>query len=189
MPESICWELISQQQRPKWTYRIPLLNVSAHIQYAISQLQIVRSCLHWVNSHLPRCGQLFDKSTETTLHVICKQFLRFSDSSKPSSSVCLIYEFAWLAGIRKSEENLLKTSCKVAPGTKSCPHILMTWRQSKTIGKCPWTLVRCQLQYSIFALFLTLPQPYLSIKLDFSIMPKQQHSGSIPRNACVACET
>ena len=36
-------------------------------------------------------------------------FLRFSDSSKQSQSLSLIYELAWLAEIRKSEENLLKT--------------------------------------------------------------------------------
>ena len=45
-------------------------------------------------------------------------FLRFSDSSKPSQSVSLIYELAWLSRILKSEENLFKTSCKVAPVTK-----------------------------------------------------------------------
>ena len=44
-------------------------------------------------------------------------FLRFSDSSKPSQSVLLIYKMAWLAEIRKSDENLPK-SCKVAPVTK-----------------------------------------------------------------------
>ena len=59
------------------------------------------------------------KSTETTLHEVCVQvFLRFSDYSKPSQSLSLIYESAWLAGIGKSEENLFKTSCKVAPVTK-----------------------------------------------------------------------
>ena len=50
-------------------------------------------------------------------------FLQFSDSSNPSQSVLLIYELAWLAGICKSEENLLKTSYKVAPVTK-VTHIL-----------------------------------------------------------------
>ena len=49
------------------------------------------------------------------LHEICVQFiLGFSDSSKPIKSVSSIYEWAWLAGIRKSEQ----TSCKVAPVTK-----------------------------------------------------------------------
>ena len=57
-------------------------------------------------------------ATKTTLHEIYAQvFLRFSDSSKPSQSVLLIYKMAWLAEIRKSDENLLK-SCKVAPVTK-----------------------------------------------------------------------
>ena len=45
-------------------------------------------------------------------------FLRFSDSTKPSQSVSLIYELVWLTGIRKSEENWLKTSYKVAPLTE-----------------------------------------------------------------------
>ena len=56
---------------------------------------------------------------ETTLYEICVQvFLRFSDSSKQSQSVLLIYELTWLAEIRKSEENMFKTSCKVATVTK-----------------------------------------------------------------------
>ena len=64
-------------------------------------------------------GNCWDKSTETTLHEICVQvFLRFSVTIKPNQSISLIYEFAWLAGIGESEENLLKTSCKAAPVTK-----------------------------------------------------------------------
>ena len=64
-------------------------------------------------------GNFSDKSTETILHEICGQvFLRFSDSINQSQSVSLIYEFALLAGFRKSEENLLKTSCKVVPVIK-----------------------------------------------------------------------
>ena len=62
-------------------------------QYAISQLQIVRSGLHLV-TYLD-VGNFCDKRTEKTLHEICVQgFLRFSDSNKPSQSVSLIYEFA-----------------------------------------------------------------------------------------------
>ena len=77
-----------------------------------------------------------DKSTETTFHEICVQvFLRFPDSSKPGQSVSLIYEFVWLAEFRKSEENLLKTSCKVVLVIKVA-HIFLTSRQSETIGKC-----------------------------------------------------
>ena len=86
-------------------------------QCAISQLRIVCSGLH-LFTYLD-AGNFCDKSTETSLHKICVEvFLRFSDSSKPSPSVSLIYELAWLAIIHKSEENLLKTSCKVAPMTK-----------------------------------------------------------------------
>ena len=82
------------------------------MQYAISQLRIVRSSLHLVT--FLNVGNFWDKSTETALHEICVQvFLTFSDSSKPSQSLSLIYEFAWLAGIGKSKENLLKISCKV----------------------------------------------------------------------------
>ena len=84
---------------------------------AISQLQIVPSDLHLV-TYL-NVGNFCKKSTETTSHEICVQvLLRFSDSSKPSQSVSLIYKLAWLVGIRKSEENLLKTSCKTDPVTK-----------------------------------------------------------------------
>ena len=87
------------------------------VQYAISQLRSVRSGLHLV-TYLD-VGNFCDKSTETTLHEMCVQvFLRFSDSSKTSQFVSLSYELAWLAGIGKSEKNLLKTSCKVASLTK-----------------------------------------------------------------------
>ena len=59
------------------------------------------------------------KAQKKPLQEICVQvFLRFSNSSKPSQSVSLIYELAWLAGIGKYEENLLKTSCKNAPVTQ-----------------------------------------------------------------------
>ena len=85
--------------------------------YAISQIRIVRSGLHLVT--YPDVGNFCNKSTEITFHKICVQvFLRFSDYSKPSQSVSLIYELAWLAGICKSEENGLKTFGKVAPVTK-----------------------------------------------------------------------
>ena len=78
-------------------------------QYAISQLRIVCSGLHLI-TYLD-VDNFCDKSTETTLHKMCVQvFLRFSDSSKPSQFVSLIYELAWLAGVRQSKENLLKTS-------------------------------------------------------------------------------
>ena len=79
------------------------------LQYAISQLRFVRSGLYLVT--FLDVGNFCDKSTETTLHEVCVHvFLRFSDSSKQKQSVSLIYEFAWIAGFRKSEENLLKTS-------------------------------------------------------------------------------
>ena len=74
-------------------------------------------------------GNFCNKSTETTLHEMCVHvFLRFSDSNKPSQSVSLIYELAWLAGIGKSEEYLLKTSSKVAPLIKVAHKFW--WRQN-----------------------------------------------------------
>ena len=94
-------------------------------KYAISQLRFVRSGLHLV-TYL-NVGNFYDKSTETTLHKVCVHvFLRFSDSSKPNQSVSLIYEFVWIAGFRKSEKNLLKTSWKAASMTKVA-HIFW-WR-------------------------------------------------------------
>ena len=61
----------------------------------------------------------FATKAQKQLYKICAQvFLRFSDSSKPGQYVSLIYELAGLAVIRKSEDNLLKISCKVAPVTK-----------------------------------------------------------------------
>ena len=118
-------------------------------QYAISQLRIVRSGLHLV-TYL-NVGNFCDKSTETTLHEMCVQvFLGFSDSSKPSQSVSLIYELAWLAGIGKSEENLLKTSCKVAPVTKVA-HIFW-WRhdnqKQSASARERWCDVSCDIPYS-----------------------------------------
>ena len=67
--------------------------VNQFMQYAISQLRIVRSGLHLV-TYLD-VGNFWDKSTERTLHEICVQLLlRFSDSNKPSQSVLLINELA-----------------------------------------------------------------------------------------------
>ena len=64
------------------------------------------------------------KSQEKKItYSLCTSFSRFSDSSKPNQFVLLIYEFTWLAGIGKSEENWLKTSCKDDPVAKVA-HIL-----------------------------------------------------------------
>ena len=117
-------------------------------EYAISQLRIVRSDLHLV-TYLD-VGNFCDKSTETTLHEICVQvFLRFSDSSKPGLSVSSIYELACRAGIRKSEENLLKTSRKVASATKVA-HIFW-WRHNNrkqsTSAREHWCDVSCDIPY------------------------------------------
>ena len=90
---------------------------SFSIQYTISQLRFVHSNLHLV-TYLDE-GNFSNESTERTLHEISLQvFLRFSDSSKSGQSVLLFYKFVWLAGFRKSEENLLKTSWKVVPVIK-----------------------------------------------------------------------
>ena len=116
--------------------------------YAISQLRIVCSDLHLVTNL--DVDNFCDKSTNPTLHEICVQaFLRFSDSSKPSQSVSLIYEFAWLAGIRKSEENLLKTSCKVAPVTKVA--LIFWWchdnQKQSVSAREHWCDVSCDIPY------------------------------------------
>ena len=59
------------------------------LEYAVSQLWIVRSGLHLV-TYLD-VGNFCNKSTETTLHEMCVQlFPRFSDSRKPRQSVLLI---------------------------------------------------------------------------------------------------
>ena len=119
-------------------------------QYAISQLRFVRSDLHLV-TYLD-VGNFCDKSTKTTLHEICAQvFLRFSDSNKPSQSVSLIYEFAWLAGFRKSEENLLKASCKNVPVVKVA-HIFW-WRHDN--HKNNWQ-VAMNVDATLVAIFLIL---------------------------------
>ena len=117
-------------------------------QHAISQLRIVRSGLHLV-TYLD-VGNFCHKSIETTLHEICVQvLLRFSDSSKPSQSVLLIYEFALLAWVRKSEENLLKTSCKVALVTKVA-HIFWwchdNWKKWAS-ARAHWCDVSCDIPY------------------------------------------
>ena len=100
-------------------------------------------------------GNFCDKSTETILHEIGVQlFLRFSDSSKPSQSLSLIYELAWLARIGKSVKNLLKTSCKVAPLTKVA-HIFW-WRhdnrKQSASARERWCNVGCDIPYWIIIL-------------------------------------
>ena len=95
-------------------------------------------------------GNFCDKSTETPLLKFCVPcVLRLSDSSKPTSqSVSLIYEFAWLAGFHKSEENLLKTSCKVVPVAKVA-HIFR-WRHNRkqsASGHEQWCDFSCDIPY------------------------------------------
>ena len=126
------YEMPPQERYPPKPQHPPHVSVLHQCQYAILQWQIVCSGLHLV-TYLD-VGNFCDRSTETTLHDICVQvFLRFSDSSKPGNSVSLIYELAWLAGIGKSKENLIKISCKVAPVTEVA-HILWwshdNWKQS-----------------------------------------------------------
>ena len=79
----------------------------------IRHIAITNCPFRFAFSHLPtcRCWHFCDMSTETTLYEICVQvFLRYSNSSKTSQSVSLIY--AWLSGIGISGKNMLKTSCK-----------------------------------------------------------------------------
>ena len=64
-----------------------------YLQYAISQLRIVRSGLHLV-TYL-NVGNFCDKRTEKTLHEICvPSFIRFSGYNKPSQSAPLICKMA-----------------------------------------------------------------------------------------------
>ena len=126
----------------------PFLFLLLMLQYAISQLRIVRSGLHLV-TYLD-VGNFCDKSTETTLHEMCVHvFLRFFDSNKPSQSVSLIYVLAWLAGIGKSDKNLLKTACKVAPLIKVA-HIFW-WRhdnrKQSASARERWCDVSCDIPY------------------------------------------
>ena len=121
---------------------------SFSIQYTISQLRFVHSNLHLV-TYLDE-GNFSNESTERTLHEISLQvFLRFSDSSKSGQSVLLFYKFVWLAGFRKSEENLLKTSWKVVPVIKVA-HIFW-WRHDnrKQSASAPghWCDVNCDIPY------------------------------------------
>ena len=117
-------------------------------KYALSQLRFLPSGLHLVTDL--DVGNFCDKSTETTLNEICVQvLLRFSDSSKPSQSLSLIYECVWLAGFCKSEENLLKTSWKVVPVTKVA-HIFWwrhnNWKQSASARE-RWCDGSCDIPY------------------------------------------
>ena len=126
-------------------------------EYAILQLWIVRSGLHLV-TYLD-VGNFCDKSTETALHEICVQlFLRLSVSSKPSQSVSLINKLAWLAGIGKSLENLLKASCKVAQRLIKVAHIFW-WRHNNgkqsASAREHWCDVSCDIPYSWFYIYST----------------------------------
>ena len=101
-------------------------------------------------SHLPRCGKLFrQKYSNNFTWNFVQVFLRFFDSSKPSQSVSLIYKFAWLAGFRKSKENLLKTSWKVVSVIKVA-HIFWwrhdNWKQSTSAPE-HWCDVSCDIPY------------------------------------------
>ena len=80
---------------------------------------------------------------------MCTSFSYISDSSKPSQSVSSIYKLDWLAGIGKSEENLLNMSCRVAHVTKVA-HIFW-WRhnngkQSASVRE-HWYDFRCDITY------------------------------------------
>ena len=85
--------------------------VRIHLSYlwtaSIRHITITNCPFRFAFSHLYLdVGNFFDKSTETTLHEVFVQvFLKFSDFRKPSQFITLIYEFTWLAGIDKSEEN------------------------------------------------------------------------------------
>ena len=94
------------------------------ILIAIRHIAITNCPFRFAFSHLPRCGQLLRQKDRKKLRV--QGFLRFSDSNQLSQSISLIYKLAQLAGIGKSLENLLKTSCKVAPAIKVA-HIFW-WR-------------------------------------------------------------
>ena len=83
-------------------------------------------------------------------------FLILSDSSKSSQSVLLTYESVLLAGIRKSEENLLKTLCKVAALTKVA-HIVW-WRRDNKKKSASAREHWCDVSWDI---------PYLSRQLYF----------------------
>ena len=133
------WDLLMLQLLRPNSSNLPCLYSTFHLEYplvlsrfcfdtvfdsSIRHIAITNSPFRFAFSHLPRCWQLCDKSTETTLYKISEQvFLRFSDSSKPSQSVLLIYESSWVGGLRKSDENLLENSCKFAPVAKVA-HIL-----------------------------------------------------------------
>ena len=121
------------------------MEVESILQYAISQLRIIRPDLHLV-TYLD-VGNFHDKSTDFIGNFCASFFLRFSDSSKQGQSVSLIYEFAMLAGIRKPEENLLKTSCKVAPVTKVA-HIFW-WRHDNRNNR----QVRVNIDATLVAIF------------------------------------
>ena len=60
----------------------------------IRRVAITNCPFRFAFSHLPGCGQLLrQKDRKKTLYEICVQdFLRFSDSNKPSQPVSLIYE-------------------------------------------------------------------------------------------------
>ena len=87
------WSMESLECQVEHNCNLYVPSTYSHVQYAISQLRIVRSGLHLV-TYL-NVGNFCDKRTEKTLHAICVQgFLRFSDSNKQSQSVSLIYELA-----------------------------------------------------------------------------------------------
>ena len=130
-------------------------------QHTISQLRIIRSDLHLV-TYLDM-GNFCDKSTERTLHEICVQvLLRFSDSSKPSQSVSLIYELTWLAWTRKSEENLRHDN-----------------RKHSASAREHWCDVNCDSPYCL----ITKEDPTSYLFADFSIMTSKSNDRQLVAQA------
>ena len=123
-------------------------------EYAISQLQIVRSGLHLV-TYLD-VGNFWDKRTEKTLHeFVCKVFLDFPIATSQTN---LYRQFTnWLSllesvNIRKTCSKLhvrLILWSKLPTYFDDVTTIEMTSRHSKTIGKCAWTWgdVSCDIPY------------------------------------------
>ena len=122
---------------------------------AIHHIAITNCPFRFAFSHLPNVGNFCDQSTGAALHVVFVQvFLRSSNSSTANQSVMqswLVYGLNWLAGIRKSKENLHKKFIyrKVASVTKVA-HILW-WRndnRKQYARVCEhWCKVGCDIQY------------------------------------------
>ena len=138
----------------------------------IRHIAITNCLFRFAFSHLPRYGKLLrQKHRNNFTWNLCASFSSIFRFQQAKPIRVLIYELAWLAGIGKSKENLLKT----APVTKVAR--IFWWRydnRKQSASACErWCDVSCDISY---CLITKGPTSYLLA--DFFIMTSQSNGPS-----------